>query len=196
MKRTRLLPRVTYVRDAYLVVLAVEGEEGGAEHWYFTGLQTCGHVHPSRVKVEVLPATEGHSAPEHTLGRAIDFVSASNLIEGDQVWLVLDVDRHHHLDKTIAQTRERGWQVAVSNPCFEVWLQLHFRAEAQGVDSKACKSAFAALRKDQSAPWPFSQADIDAAVERARQLGQDHGGVPCPPPATGVYRLVESLPRA
>ena len=170
-------------------------KRGGAEHWYFTGLQTRGHVHPSRVKVEVLPATEGLSAPEHTLDRAIEYVSRGNLIEGDQVWLVLDVDRHHNLDRTIAQTRERGWLVAVSNPCFEVWLQLHFTADVQGNDSKACKAAFAVLRKERSAPWPFSQVEIDAAVGRARQLGQGHDGVPSPPPATGVFRLVESLPR-
>lgn len=48
----------------------------------------------------------------------------------DEVWCVFDVDRFD-VAKAVAEAEKRDIQVAVSNPCFELWLLLH-HADCRG----------------------------------------------------------------
>lgn len=45
----------------------------------------------------------------------------------DEVWCVFDVDEHPHLHDARQQARDNGIDLAVSNPCFELWALLHFQ---------------------------------------------------------------------
>ena len=45
----------------------------------------------------------------------------------DRAWCVLDVDEFAHLDEALRLAVDEDVQVALSNPCFELWLLLHFR---------------------------------------------------------------------
>jgi hypothetical protein len=50
--------------------------------------------------------------------------------EFDEVWCVLDVegaDKAPPLAQARKLAREEGIQLCLSNPCFEVWLLMHFR---------------------------------------------------------------------
>ena len=42
------------------------------------------------------------------------------------VWAVFDRDTHTHFDVPVQKCRDLGIGVARSNPCFEVWLILHY----------------------------------------------------------------------
>lgn len=191
-RRTRLLPRTTYVRDAHLCVIAVEGER--EEKWYFEGLRDHGWIDTRRVRVEVLPAVNGESSPKHVVARLEAFESQNgDLISHDQRWLVMDVDRHKDLHDALTEAREHRWNVAVSNPCFEVWLQLHWRETPEGCTSKHATTSWRRLRAERSEPWPFTLGEVEHAIERASGFGDHHDHIPMPPPATGVYRLVEAL---
>ena len=44
----------------------------------------------------------------------------------DRVWCVLDSDVHENLDDAIRLAESNGIEVALSVPCFEFWLLLHF----------------------------------------------------------------------
>jgi hypothetical protein len=44
----------------------------------------------------------------------------------DQVWCVFDVDDYPDIPAAVATARRLGIEVAVSHPCFELWLILHF----------------------------------------------------------------------
>src|SRR5688572_17963050 len=44
----------------------------------------------------------------------------------DEVWCVFDVDEHPNLDASRRLAIEAGIEIALSNPCFELWLLLHF----------------------------------------------------------------------
>ncbi len=44
----------------------------------------------------------------------------------DQAWAVFDRDEHHHFDEAVRLCEENGINIARSNPCFEVWLILHY----------------------------------------------------------------------
>ena len=43
----------------------------------------------------------------------------------DELWCVFDVDQHHNLDETLSDARNSRINIAISNPCFELWLLLH-----------------------------------------------------------------------
>lgn len=45
----------------------------------------------------------------------------------DQVWALFDMDAHENVEQAIAHARAADVRVAFSNPCFEVWLLLHYR---------------------------------------------------------------------
>jgi hypothetical protein len=45
----------------------------------------------------------------------------------DQVWCVFDRDDHPRFEEAIKMAEDHGLHLAVSNPCVELWLLLHFR---------------------------------------------------------------------
>jgi hypothetical protein len=190
--RTRLLPRTAYVRDARIFVVAVEGER--EERWYFEGLRDLGWVPSQRVKLILLPAEAGSSlsAPEHVRNRLQAWLDEHQTsIDVDQRWLVVDVDRHHNLQAVLNEAHRLGWSFAVSNPCFEVWLQLHGGAAA-GTDSASAKAAWTSWRSGRP-EWPFTREDVDGACTRAAAHPAADQWIPAPPPATGVHKLVRAL---
>lgn len=186
-RRSGLVPRATYFRDARLFVVAVEGER--EEPWYFDGLR--GLIASRRIRLVVLPSEGGLSAPEHVAGRLTRFEADNQLVDTDPRWLVVDVDRHHNLVAVLNEADREGWQFAVSNPCFEVWLQLHLRSVAVGTDSQSAKTAWRRLRLGLG-EWPFERAHVEAACERSRSASSEALWVPtCP--GTNVHHLVEAL---
>lgn len=52
----------------------------------------------------------------------------------DQFWIVLDVDSWKDLPKTVQSANACGWHVAISNPCFEVWLYYHYFENLPQID--------------------------------------------------------------
>jgi hypothetical protein len=63
--------------------------------------------------------------------------------EIDECWCVFDVEwpRHHpHLDRALQLAQAHGIRVAVSNPCFELWLILHFQDQAAFLDTHQAES--------------------------------------------------------
>ena len=46
----------------------------------------------------------------------------------DSLWLMFDIDRwgEKNISEICRQARQKQYQLAISNPCFEVWLYLHF----------------------------------------------------------------------
>jgi hypothetical protein len=109
-----------------------------------------------------------------------------------EVWCVVDVDEFDLTD-AVAEAGKREINLAVSNPCFELWLLLHHadcRAHCAG-----CADVAARLKKhvrayDKARLNFADDADsVTVAVTRARDLGGDH----TTNPSTGVWRLVETI---
>lgn len=108
------------MRDARLIVIASEGEK--TEAHYFTIFRS------TKLQVRVIPSEGGRSSPEHVLSNLVEFSQQYELGEGDQLWLA--IDRDQWTARTLSQVakglQSRGWGLALSNPCFELWLALHF----------------------------------------------------------------------
>ena len=192
IKRTKLLEREHDRRDTKLFIVATEGKE--TEKQYFRMFNS------TRIKVEILATTEdGKSAPEYVLERLDKFKERYDLSKDDMLWLVSDVDRwgDKKLSDVCSQGRQRGYNLAISNPCFEVWLTLHF--EDINSEDRTCDNFKARLRTILGS-YNGSNLHISAykpntkdAVNRAKNLHPSSQQDWPPTLGTHVYRLVEIL---
>lgn len=111
-------------RDASLLVIACEGEKTEAEYLSFSCFQN------SRVKLCIVPSKDGKSSPIHVLENLKEEAEKYDLKPGDQIWIVIDTDRwtfETQLKPLLnAKIRKFPVNIAVSNPCFELFLYLHF----------------------------------------------------------------------
>ncbi len=115
----------------------------------------------------------------------------------DEVWCVFDVDEHPHLPDARQQARDHGIDLAVSNPCFELWALLHYQDHTahleRGDARRRLKSHLPLYEK--SLPFTQLHPAYAEAVRRAQELDRrredadDPGGNP----STGVYRLTERI---
>jgi hypothetical protein len=105
----------------------------------------------------------------------------------DEYWCVVDVDEFD-IAEAIAAAESTGISLAVSNPCFEVWLILHFADCTAGIASP--KAAAEKLRRHLPGyskgvlDFALLAERVDKAVERAKSLGAGN-------PSSDMWRLVE-----
>jgi hypothetical protein len=153
---------------------------------YFEGLKSW--VRNPAVRVRVKPRG---GSPQQLVEYTIDLLRRERE-NFDEAWCVFDVD-DFDIAQAVADAQHGGVELAVSNPCFELWLLLH-HAMCHGhiagypqvvAKLRKCVPAYDKARLD------FRQfADgVVEAVERAKRLQQDH----TVNPSTGVWRLVERV---
>ncbi len=115
----------------------------------------------------------------------------------DEVWCVFDVDEHPHLHDARQQARDNGVELAVSNPCFELWALLHFQAHSAYLERGDARSRLKRHLPDYDKALPFERIHqgYSDAVSRAQELDRRRGdaGDPGGNPSTGVYRLTERI---
>ncbi len=141
-RETPLVP----VRDYRLFAIACEGEK--TEPQYF---ELFSHM-SRKIKVDIIdydhsdnsddPAIKYRSAPKWVLEKAVKYIDAAGLIDEDSLWFVLDVDRWDREQlRYIAQLCEDkpNWHIVLSNPCFEVWLYFHKKANIAVSPSDTCR---------------------------------------------------------
>jgi len=185
-------------RDARLFVIATEDKD--APKNYFSQFKN------PRIQVKVLPTEDCRSSPKHILQRLDDYKDEFDIGEDDELWVMLDTDHwiaQNHIknfDKVCADAMQKGYQLAHSNPCFEVWLLLHvteLKADEQfkrhSDVAKRLKEIQGSYKKESIDPILFSFDKAAAAVKRAEAL--DLSPADRWPQKTGshVYRLVKKL---
>jgi hypothetical protein len=115
----------------------------------------------------------------------------------DAVWSVFDVDQHPFLSEAQQQARDNGIEVAISNPCFELWALLHFQDQHAHIErhevQRLCRHHMP--RYDKRLPCETLLPMYRDAVRRSQELEHLHrtrstdGGNP----STGVHRLTEEI---
>ncbi|MFT4628841.1 MAG: hypothetical protein ACI8PZ_007537, partial [Myxococcota bacterium] len=117
----------------------------------------------------------------------------------DEVWCVFDRDEHERFADACQMARDNNLQVAASNPCFELWLLLHFR-DSPGArhrhDLQHMLREFIA-GDNKGVDFGALADGVAHATDRARRLdtaaeAMGEGGRN---PTTGVYRLTDSIAR-
>ena len=113
-------------RDAKLFLVICEGERREYQYFnFFDGLSR-------QLKIISIPNHEGKSAPKHLQINAEKAVQDFDDGGDYELWIVMDVDAWKDKDLHDIQTfcnQKSNWAVAISNPCFEVWLYSHFEKQ-------------------------------------------------------------------
>lgn len=117
----------------------------------------------------------------------------------DEVWCVFDIDEHPHLPDARQQARDNGIDLAVSNPCFELWALLHFQNQTSYLERRDARSRLKRHLPDYEKALPFHRLKpgYSEAVTRAYELDRrcEADGEPGRNPSTGVHRLTEQIRR-
>jgi hypothetical protein len=200
-------------------VLYAVVEGSGTEYDYLRYLNER-FGQPHRFHVRVVADTRSGLTP----GQALDQAKEITAEPGDeQVWLLFDRDDNDPSELVrifAAENREPRIKIAFSNPCFELWLYLHFR-EAPGPQGGRRQDIYRLLRSAHEAYRNYGTGSgekrlnmrrLDAlhgheaqAAKRARRLVADcvSGGCGhpvagrCSPlnqdPSTGAHLLLQHL---
>jgi len=134
MREKRQIERPSHIREEEIFVIAVEGRH--TERRYFEGIGAY-HNNP-QIIVKVLPTKDGRNSPKAVMSR----LEGASIEEGDSFWVVVDRDcqtrTEEQLDEVAQACVEKGYAFIVSNPCFELWLLLHWRdPEGQSAEELA-----------------------------------------------------------
>ena len=109
-----------------VMLIVCEGE--ATEPTYFNAITN--HLRLAAITVRgakgSAPMTVVQDAVESKLHREQIADQSASTAPYDQVWCVLDVDQHPKLKDALALAEKHQINVALSNPCFEFWLLLHF----------------------------------------------------------------------
>lgn len=201
-------------RDARLIVIASEGK--ATERIYFKAL--ANEYDNARVHVRILDRSideQNNSSPEHVLNQLNDYKSQYELEADDELWLVVDKDRWTEamLSRVAMECSQKvAMHMALSNPCFELWLLLHIE-DAASLPPEEQKQWMENLRKSKNAD-PYLKvrlrknmgsyhessydalaliAHVEEAIERARALDKNPNDRWPQTLGTRVYLLAESV---
>lgn len=122
--------------------------------------------------------------------------------EVDQCWCVFDVEwpQHHpNLSRAIQLAAVHGIYLAVSNPCFELWLILHLEeqtaflttAEAERLSRRLDGRAGKRIDPDRYLPHRRT-ACLRAAILTQRHTG-NHTEFPHDNPSSGMSSLLQAI---
>lgn len=201
-------------RDARLIVIASEGKD--TERIYFKALAKE-YTNP-RVHVHILERSvdeQNNSSPEYVLKQLNDYKSLYELEADDELWLVIDKDRWTEamLSRVATEcSQEVAMHMALSNPCFELWLLLHIE-DATSLTPEERMLWMENRRKSKNAD-PYLKvrlrqkigsyhessydtlalrAHVEDAIERARALDKNPADRWPQTLGTRVYLLAESV---
>jgi hypothetical protein len=115
----------------------------------------------------------------------------------NEVWCVFDRDEHPRIPEALQQAGDNGIQVAFSNPCFELWLLLHFQEQRKALSrAEAAKHLRVFIpRYEKAVPFGRVYPLYRDAVRRAAELAewQTKRGCARENPFTDVYILTERI---
>ncbi|MFE2751718.1 RloB family protein [Actinosynnema sp. NPDC059335] len=149
------------------------------ENQYFSGLRLARRV-PITVKCKV-------DAP-HNLVKYAARLRDRYREEFQAVWCVVDVD-NFDIAAAVREADTAKVNLAVSDPCFELWLLLHFADHRAHIpDYRAARDPLArhVPGYDKKLDYAAFDPGVEEAVARAARLGPDN-------PVTGVGRLVGAV---
>ena len=155
------------------------------------------------VRIRIAEDPQG-AVPYTLVSAAAEFKSKSSEEAGevDEVWCLFDVecpDKHPNLQEAVDLANQNDIKLAISNPCFELWLALHFE------DRIDCLTTEEAVKlrsshdgsSDKGVDGPTYMPRRTSAYRRARYLDGEHqrrgNAFPDDNPSSGMFRFLEAV---
>lgn len=197
MRKKRPLERKPELkRDATLVVIASEDRYAVKQYFEL--------FHSTRIQFRVLATEHNDSAPQHVMSRLEAYMAEYDFGEGDQFWIVLDTDHWigpghiQNLVEVVRLCRQKGIGVALTNPCFDLWLLLHFD-EFPSEQVLTCEQVGQKIRdktgqynKTKIYNLDITQDHVTDAVRRSAMNQQSGGDIPTELQTT-IHLIIEDL---
>ncbi|MFJ4872137.1 RloB family protein [Streptomyces sp. NPDC088757] len=115
----------------------------------------------------------------------------------DEVWCVVDVDEHTNLEAACIEAKHLRIDIAISSPCFEIWLVWHFENRSAWADATSLART---LKRwgfvDKSVPADFPYVNYGVALDRAAKCEKVIIKHAPPNPSSSVSSLVNALVKA
>ena len=191
-KKPRKFNRPLVDSRSYHPLFVIVPEGSKTERDYFDAVK----MRLTSVVLKIISSS--HSSPPYLLKTMRDCLKKYQLKEHDEAWIVLDKDRwsDEQLEKLHNWSQQNArYGLALSNPCFEYWLLLHFeKGNAAKQDVKSCLKEHLPDYDKGISPNKITHEQVRKAVKRARERDK--------PPCcdwprccnqTTVYRLVEKI---
>ena len=188
MKRYGNYTRKEASLDSKLIIIAAEGEF--TEKIYFEALRK--HARNSRVHIKILERDEENrhnSSPEYVLGQLTQYKLENPIEQDDELWLVIDKDKWTAKSiRAVAQrcAQDSSYHLALSNPCFELWLILHIIDASLESDEEKVKML--KNRKEKKNADPYLKRKLRALLGSYRESNYDADQL--------VVQIAEAITRA
>ena len=182
------------LRDARLIVIASEDTYAVAD--YFKRFRT------RRLQFIIIPTEGGQSRPK-TLPAWTNSSESSKqnptTSSGSASTRTIGQipDTSTRLVQVLQHCRQAGFRTAISNPCFELWLLLHFEDPKLPPDCKCSEigrrlsTIAGGYNKTACDRLPINAAMVRDALSRAKAI--ENGSVIPDTPLTRVYLIIEVL---
>lgn len=177
--------------------------DGASEQVYFEGF-----IGRNRC-IKVISKGSGKTGMKQTFEVAARYVRdcGLDLRDGDRVAIVMDTDFRYGVEEMEDIRRRcaaKGYELYASNPCFEVWLLLHFqRYSRYSTADELVERLNAAMLKQIGKPYSKSKGIgwtdemLEVAIDNAWNLQGDHEcsveWCSCNNPSTMVHVLAVDL---
>lgn len=204
-RKARAFKRTAPARSPYEKVLIVcEGSR--TEPNYFLGLIDHYEINTANVKVDGSCGSDPVSVVDHAI--QLYRAERDKSEPYDRVYCVMDRDAHPKFDEAMnklqAQKPAGVFYPAVSVPCFEYWLLLHFNYTRAAFTAVGKVSAGAAVLAELKRFWPeYEKADGEVFERLKDQLGvakanaknalNDAQKTGSKNPSTNIHELVDYL---
>jgi hypothetical protein len=116
--------------------------------------------------------------PVSVVKRAIkkrDSAQIENDAQYNQVWCVVDVDEHQNLAEALELAKQNSIKVAITNPCFELWLLWHYQDHNSYISTQAVQRKLKKIIRDYDKDLPanFPYRACEEAKKRALTQGRE-----------------------
>jgi len=160
------------------------------------------HIERSLIDLQIEPGGTPKTLVERATERKREADGKARKLKDDnqkyeEVWCVFDIDEHPLIPEAKDQARANRVELAISNPCFELWVLLHFQDQrahiARGKVQHLCRRHMRNYEKELD--YETLRPKYSGALKRAEDLERWHDsrGTVGANPSTTVYRLVERI---
>src|ERR1017187_5035623 len=174
-------------------------EGATTEKCYFNDVR---HIERSLIDLEIKAGGTPKTIVERAVERKREADGKARKLKDDnqkyeEVWCVFDIDEHPLIPEAKDQARANGIEMAISNPCFELWALLHFQDQSAHIERRKVQHLSRQLMPGYKKKLDYEvlRPKYSDALKRAEDLEKWHDsrGTLGANPSTTVYRLVERI---